>query len=128
MKPLPRRASSVLSILAIAGLALTTSGCGSEDVAPEAFGGLYRRWDGLASTDGTLYYVRISVLNGCRSALRRRAVRRGAAAAAAGPAVGPPLSLTAAGEEKEDWRSGPLTHYVAATTRTRISRTSTPEC
>jgi hypothetical protein len=50
------------------------------------------------------------VLNGCRSALRRRVVRRGVAAAAAGPAAGPPLSLTAAGEEKEDWRSGPLTH------------------
>jgi RNA polymerase sigma-70 factor (sigma-E family) len=49
----------------------------AEDVVQEAFCGLYRRWDGLASTDGTLYYVRTSVLNGCRSALRRRAVRRG---------------------------------------------------
>ena len=50
---------------------------GAEDVVQEAFCGLYRRWDGLASTDGALYYVRASVLNGCRSALRRRAVRRG---------------------------------------------------
>ena len=49
----------------------------AEDVVQEAFCGLYRRWDDLASTDGTLYYVRTSVLNGCRSALRRRAVRRG---------------------------------------------------
>ncbi len=49
----------------------------AEDVVQEAFCGLYRRWDGLASTDGALYYVRTSVLNGCRSALRRRAVRRG---------------------------------------------------
>ena len=49
----------------------------AEDVVQEAFCGLYRRWDRLASTDGALYYVRASVLNGCRSALRRRAVRRG---------------------------------------------------
>ena len=49
----------------------------AEDVVQEAFCGLYRRWDRLASTDGALYYVRTSVLNGCRSALRRRAVRRG---------------------------------------------------
>ena len=50
---------------------------GAEDVVQEAFCGLYRRWDRLASTDGALYYLRASVLNGCRSALRRRAVRRG---------------------------------------------------
>jgi RNA polymerase sigma-70 factor (sigma-E family) len=49
----------------------------AEDVVQEAFCGLYRRWDRLASTDGALYYVRTSVLNGCRSALRRQAVRRG---------------------------------------------------
>ena len=50
---------------------------GAEDVVQEAFCGLYRRWDRLATTDGALSYVRTSVLNGCRSALRRRAVRRG---------------------------------------------------
>ena len=49
----------------------------AEDVVQEAFCGLYRRWDRLATTDGALSYVRTSVLNGCRSALRRRAVRRG---------------------------------------------------
>jgi RNA polymerase sigma-70 factor (sigma-E family) len=49
----------------------------AEDVVQEAFCGLYRRWERLASTDGALYYVRASVLNGCRSALRRQAVRRG---------------------------------------------------
>jgi RNA polymerase sigma-70 factor (sigma-E family) len=49
----------------------------AEDVVQEAFCGLYRRWDRLASTEGALSYVRTSVLNGCRSALRRRAVRRG---------------------------------------------------
>jgi molybdate transport system substrate-binding protein len=41
MKP-PRRASSRLAVLAIAGLAFTTSGCGSDDVAPQG---------GVASSD-----------------------------------------------------------------------------
>jgi RNA polymerase sigma-70 factor (sigma-E family) len=52
----------------------------AEDVVQEAFCGLYRRWDRLADTNSALYYVRSSVLNGCRSALRSRAVRRRAVA------------------------------------------------
>lgn len=44
----------------------------AEDVVQEAFCGLYRRWDRLAGPDKALPYVRSSVLNGCRSALRRR--------------------------------------------------------
>jgi RNA polymerase sigma-70 factor (sigma-E family) len=48
----------------------------AEDVVQEAFCDLYRRWDRLAKADSALYYVRSSVLNGCRSLLRRRAVRR----------------------------------------------------
>jgi hypothetical protein len=52
----------------------------AEDVVQEAFCGLYRRWSRLAQADSALYYVRSSVLNGCRSALRRRAARRGAVA------------------------------------------------
>src|SRR5712691_9231030 len=48
----------------------------AEDVVQEAFCGLYRRWDRLAEAGSALYYVRSSVLNGCRSVLRRRAVRR----------------------------------------------------
>ena len=48
----------------------------AEDVVQEAFCDLYRRWDRLAEADSALYYVRSSVLNGCRSLLRRRAVRR----------------------------------------------------
>jgi RNA polymerase sigma-70 factor (sigma-E family) len=43
----------------------------AEDVVQEAFGGLYRRWDQLADKGRALPYVRSSVLNGCRSALRR---------------------------------------------------------
>jgi len=48
----------------------------AEDVVQEAFCGLYRRWDRLDGADAASYYVRASVLNGCRSVLRRRAVRR----------------------------------------------------
>lgn len=48
----------------------------AEDVVQEAFCDLYRRWDLLAKADSALYYVRSWVLNGCRSVLRRRVVRR----------------------------------------------------
>jgi RNA polymerase sigma-70 factor (sigma-E family) len=44
----------------------------AEDVVQEAFCGLYRRWGGLSDHGKALQYVRSSVLNGCRSALRRR--------------------------------------------------------
>src|SRR5690348_10317588 len=48
----------------------------AEDVVQEAFCGLYRQWGRLDGADGAMYYVRASVLNGCRSVLRHRAVRR----------------------------------------------------
>jgi RNA polymerase sigma-70 factor (sigma-E family) len=44
----------------------------AEDVVQEAFCGLYRRWHVLSDTTNALAYVRSSVINGCRSALRRR--------------------------------------------------------
>jgi RNA polymerase sigma-70 factor (sigma-E family) len=44
----------------------------AEDVVHDAFCGLYLRWHHLADTSKALSYVRTSVLNGCRSALRRR--------------------------------------------------------
>lgn len=44
----------------------------AEDVVQEAFCGLYRRWHGLSDPAKALAYVRSSVINGCRSALRRR--------------------------------------------------------
>jgi RNA polymerase sigma-70 factor (sigma-E family) len=52
----------------------------AEDVVQDAFCGLYRNWDRLADHNRALAYVRSSVLNGCRSALRRRAVGRRLAA------------------------------------------------
>lgn len=48
----------------------------AEDVVQDAFCGLYRHWDGLTEPVGALYYVRSSVLNGCRTVLRRRALGR----------------------------------------------------
>ncbi len=49
---------------------------GAEDTAQDAFCGLYRNWDRLADPAAALAYLRSAVLNGCRSALRRRAVGR----------------------------------------------------
>ena len=48
----------------------------AEDVVQDAFFGLYRRWDRLTDPSSALPYVRSSVLNGCRTALRRRALGR----------------------------------------------------
>jgi hypothetical protein len=48
----------------------------AEDVAQEAFCALYRRFDDLAAADKARQHVRTSVLNGCRSVLRHRAVRK----------------------------------------------------
>jgi RNA polymerase sigma-70 factor (sigma-E family) len=48
----------------------------AEDVVQDAFCGLYRNWDRLTDSSSALPYVRSSVLNGCRSALRRRALGR----------------------------------------------------
>jgi RNA polymerase sigma-70 factor (sigma-E family) len=44
----------------------------AEDIVQDAFLGLYRRWDQLPDTTMPLPYLRVSVLNGCRTALRRR--------------------------------------------------------
>jgi RNA polymerase sigma-70 factor (sigma-E family) len=44
----------------------------AEDVVQEAFCGLYRRWEQLSDKENALSYLRSSVLNGCRSELRRR--------------------------------------------------------
>ena len=44
----------------------------AEDVVQEAFCGLYRRWHKLDDPAKALSYLRIAVLNGCRSQLRAR--------------------------------------------------------
>jgi RNA polymerase sigma-70 factor (sigma-E family) len=47
----------------------------AEDVVQDAFLGLYRRWGSLSDPAKALVYVRSSVLNGCRTVLRRRSRR-----------------------------------------------------
>jgi RNA polymerase sigma-70 factor (sigma-E family) len=42
----------------------------AEDIVQDAFCGLYRRWPHLRDQSRAVGYVRSSVLNGCRSALR----------------------------------------------------------
>lgn len=59
----------------------------AEDVVQDAFFGLYRRWNQLDSKDRALGYVRSSVLNGCRTALRRRAHEAGDFGVSDPPAV-----------------------------------------
>jgi RNA polymerase sigma factor (sigma-70 family) len=44
----------------------------AQDVVQDAFLGLYRRWDKLADTGAAPAYLRTSVLNGCRTALKQR--------------------------------------------------------
>jgi RNA polymerase sigma-70 factor (sigma-E family) len=60
--------------LSLARLALLILGDAhaAQDVVQDAFLGLYRRWDKLASADAAPAYLRASVLNGCRTALKRR--------------------------------------------------------
>ncbi len=60
--------------LSLARLALLVLGdpAAAEDVVQDAFLGLYRRWDRLSAPAAALPYLRASVLNGCRDAMRRR--------------------------------------------------------
>jgi RNA polymerase sigma-70 factor (sigma-E family) len=44
----------------------------AEDVVQDAFCGLHRRWRQLSEPDRAQFYLRASVLNGCRSELRTR--------------------------------------------------------
>jgi RNA polymerase sigma-70 factor (sigma-E family) len=46
----------------------------AEEVVQDAFVGLYRRWLRQGPPDAPAAYLRTSVVNGCRSALRRRRV------------------------------------------------------
>lgn len=71
----------------------------AEDVVQEAFCGLYRRWAALSDPGKALGYVRSSVLNGCRSLLRRRA--RQPAAAAGNPAGESAETAALIGEEHQ---------------------------
>ncbi len=48
----------------------------AEDVVQDAFERLYHGWNGLREPSSALAYARSSVINGCRSVMRRSAVAR----------------------------------------------------
>jgi len=74
----------------------------AEDVVQEAFCGLYRAWDRIPDHARALGYVRSSVLNGSRSALRRsRRVPRALAVPAA-PAAASAEDAVLAGERQRE--------------------------
>jgi RNA polymerase sigma factor (sigma-70 family) len=76
----PGAAGSVTALyaehaLGLVRLAVVVTGdrAAAEDIVQDAFLGLYRRWDQLPDMTAPLAYLRVSVMNGCRTALRRRA-------------------------------------------------------
>lgn len=48
----------------------------AEDIVQDAFAGLQRKWADLRDEGKAVAYVRVAVVNGCRSVLRRRTVAR----------------------------------------------------
>jgi RNA polymerase sigma-70 factor (sigma-E family) len=70
----------------------------AEDVVQEAFCGLYRAWDRLADHRNVPGYLRVSVLNGCRSNLRR--ARRAPRALAVPPAASAEADALASEEQR----------------------------
>jgi RNA polymerase sigma-70 factor (sigma-E family) len=72
----------------------------AEDVVQDAFCGLYRAWDAMSDHAHALGYVRVSVLNGSRSALRR--TRRIPKPLAAPAAVASAEVTALAGEERRE--------------------------
>jgi RNA polymerase sigma-70 factor (sigma-E family) len=77
----------------------------AEDVVQEAFAGLYRRWEKLTDPGRALPYVRSSVLNGCRSQLRRHGRAPAGLAAGLGDAALPVVSAESAVLSAEQRRS-----------------------
>jgi RNA polymerase sigma-70 factor (sigma-E family) len=76
----------------------------AEDVVQDAFFGLYRNWDRLDDPAKALTYVRSSVLNGCRAALRAQARRdrRDRAVAGDGAAADPVEAAVLLSEEHRE--------------------------
>ena len=75
----PGAAASVTALyaehaLGLVRLAVVVTGdrAAAEDIVQDAFLGLYRRWERLPEMAAPLAYLRVSVMNGCRTALRRR--------------------------------------------------------
>jgi RNA polymerase sigma-70 factor (sigma-E family) len=67
------------------GVVMTGDRAAAEDVVQEAFCGLFRHWAQLTDPAKALPYLRSAVLNGCRSAWRRRRRRPDGAVLETGP-------------------------------------------
>ena len=74
----------------------------AEDAVQEAFCGLYRRWHSLADPAKALSYARSSVINNCRTALRRRSRHGGPDPSAADPLGESAEALALIGEEHRE--------------------------
>ena len=73
----------------------------AEDVVQDAFVALYRRWSSLRDVAAAVGYLRTSVVNGSRSALRRRmTARRHLHSVAEPPAEGADASSVLAAEHQ----------------------------
>jgi RNA polymerase sigma-70 factor (sigma-E family) len=91
--------AQAVGLIRLAYLMLGDRGA-AEDVVQDAFCGLYRHWDRLADASAALPYVRSSVLNGCRTALRRRA--RGHQLTDYQPPTGSPEAAVLTQEERQE--------------------------
>ena len=74
----------------------------AEDVVQEAFLGLFRGLGRLRDPGRAVAYLRVSVLNGCRSVLRARKQARQRGAGAEYPVVWSAESAALAGEERRE--------------------------
>jgi len=74
----------------------------AEDVVQEAFLGLFRGLGRLSDPGRAVAYLRVSVLNGCRSVLRARKRARLRGAGSEYPAVWSAESAVLAGEERRE--------------------------
>lgn len=93
----------------------------AEDVVQEAFCGLFRAWDRLPDETNILAYLRVSVVNGCRTVLRRR--KRTPQSLAVPPAPSAEASMLVVEE-----RRATVAALRRPTMRTRSRETSTTTC
>jgi RNA polymerase sigma-70 factor (sigma-E family) len=64
-----------LSLLRLALFLLNDRGV-AEELVQDAFAALYQRWDALADKSAAPFYLRATLINGARSAQRRRGIAR----------------------------------------------------
>lgn len=82
----------------------------AEDVVQDAFANTYRRWSSMTDSAGAAAYIRVAVVNGCRSALRRRRLA----------AVTAPLHSDTAVLQGEGWTDGADSALLVADDRREV--------